>query len=183
MYSLWALTDVHTCEIKIQNVFTIFKRSCPCCRPCLLGSWPQASTPCFVSLFSPLLEVHIHAFTFYVAFCVWFCTWLDASEIHHVVACVSSLLLVDGYPCCELPLCRVSFICQWTSLCCIQVLAVVDKLSKMFSKVVVCSHRHVWEFQLFPFLLTFVIVGFLSVRPNGCVMVSYCGLNLHVSYD
>lgn len=76
-----------------------------------------------------------------------------------------------------------SFICQWTSLCCIQVLAVVDRLSKMFSKVVVCSHRHVWEFQLFPFWLTFVIVGFLSVRPNGCVMVSYCGLNLHVSYD
>lgn len=74
MYSLWALTDVHTCEIKIQNVFTIFKRLCPCCRPCLLGSWPQASTPCFVSLFSPLLEVHLNAFTFYVAFCVWFCT-------------------------------------------------------------------------------------------------------------
>lgn len=74
MYSLWALTDVHTCEIKIQNVFTIFKWLCPCCRPCLLGSWPQASTPCFVSLFSPLLEVHLNAFTFYVAFCVWFCT-------------------------------------------------------------------------------------------------------------
>lgn len=30
-----------------------------------------------------------------------------------------------------------SFICQWTSLCCIQVLAVVAKMSKMFSKVVV----------------------------------------------
>lgn len=36
-----------------------------------------------------------------------------------------------------------SFICQWTSLCCFQVLALVNKMSKMFSKVILYSLLHV----------------------------------------
>ena len=49
----WVLTDVHACEIHnhtVQNIFIIFKRLCPRCSPCLLCSWPQASTVCFMSL-------------------------------------------------------------------------------------------------------------------------------------
>lgn len=100
MYSLWALTDVHTCEIKIQNVFTIFSDCAPVAVHASSAPGHRHPLKSLAYLFFPLSRssytcIHILCGLFVLVLHLAWCF----REIHHVVACISSLLLVDGYPC------------------------------------------------------------------------------------
>lgn len=67
-------------------------------------------------------------------------------------------------------------------LCCLQSLAIVNKTSKVFSRVVLLSHQQCMWIPIVPIFDKFT-GGLLDFNPNECMMVSHCALNFYFSYN